>query len=188
MHNIMKHRGQLQCCIGLHWEMKRTMLKMCDKINRRKSTAFIHSVMRTGEHTHLLYFTSKYVAVIAADLKWAMAIDRFSRDKIPTFCCPLAALGRWPLDAGTLTWQSSWYIAKVAGQSRWPFTQRTGRGRYYCSRRKNRLGYNSTSDLLCSYNSGMCSSDQPSVQVCSPSSWSVRRGHMASSGLTQAQD
>ena len=35
-------------------------------------------------------------------------------------------------DAGTLTWQSSWYIAKVAGQSRWPFTQGTGRGRYYC--------------------------------------------------------
>ena len=34
-----------------------------------KSTAFIHSVMRTREHTHVLYFTSKYVAVIAADLK-----------------------------------------------------------------------------------------------------------------------
>ena len=48
----------------------------------KKSTAFIHSVMRTGEHTHVLYFTSKYVAVIAEDLKWAMAIDRFSRAKI----------------------------------------------------------------------------------------------------------
>ena len=35
------------------------------------------------------------------------------------------------MDAGT--WQSSWYIAKVAGQSRWPFTQGTGRGRYYCT-------------------------------------------------------
>ena len=33
MHKIMKHRGQLQCCIGLQWEMKRTMLKMCEKIN-----------------------------------------------------------------------------------------------------------------------------------------------------------
>ena len=33
MHNIMKHSGQLQCCIGLQWEMKRTMLKMCEKIN-----------------------------------------------------------------------------------------------------------------------------------------------------------
>ena len=33
----------------------------------------------------------------------------------------------------TLTRQSSWYIAKVAGQSRWPFTQGTGRGRYYCT-------------------------------------------------------
>ena len=45
----------------------------------------------------------------------------------------LAALDRWPLDAGTLTWQSGWYIAKVAGQSRWPFTQGTGGGRYYCT-------------------------------------------------------
>ena len=45
-------------------DMKRTMLKMCEK-----STAFIHSVMRTCEHTHVLYFTSKYVVVIAADLK-----------------------------------------------------------------------------------------------------------------------
>ena len=44
--------------------MKRTMLKMCEK-----STAFIHCVMRTCEHTHVLYFTSKYVVVIAADLK-----------------------------------------------------------------------------------------------------------------------
>ena len=33
MHNIMKHSGQLQCCIGLQWEMKRTMLKMCEQIN-----------------------------------------------------------------------------------------------------------------------------------------------------------
>ena len=24
--------------------------------------------------------------------------------RYPTFCCPLAALDRWPLDAGTLTW------------------------------------------------------------------------------------
>ena len=53
------------------------MLKMCEK-----STAFIHSVMGTCEHTHVLYFTSKYVVVIAADLKWAMAIGRFSSDKI----------------------------------------------------------------------------------------------------------
>ena len=33
MHNIMKHSGQLQCCIGLQWEMKRTMLKICEQIN-----------------------------------------------------------------------------------------------------------------------------------------------------------
>ena len=49
-----------------------------------------------------------------------------------TFDWPLAASGRWPPDTGTVTRQSSWYIPKVAGQSRWPFTQGTGRGRYYC--------------------------------------------------------
>ena len=64
MHNIIKHSGQLQCCIGP---------TVRDETNNaenvwKKSTAFIHSVMRTCEHTHVLYFTSKYVVVIAADL------------------------------------------------------------------------------------------------------------------------
>ena len=50
MHNIIKHSGQLQCCI--QWEMKRTMLKMCEK-----STAFIHSNAYMWTHTSaVLYF------------------------------------------------------------------------------------------------------------------------------------
>ena len=53
MHNIIKHSGQLQCCIGP---------TVRDETNNaenvwKKSTAFIHSVMRTCEHTRaVLYF------------------------------------------------------------------------------------------------------------------------------------
>ena len=41
-------------------------------------------------HTYVLYFTSTYVVVNAADFKWAMAIGRFSRDKIQHYVV------RWP--------------------------------------------------------------------------------------------
>ena len=44
----------------------------------------------------------------------------------------LSASGRWPPVTGTLTRQSSRYIAKVAVQSRWPFFQGSDRGRCYC--------------------------------------------------------
>ena len=73
--HYIDYSGQLQCCLGLKWEMKRTMLKMCEKINS------IYPQCNAYRWTHtcaVLY----YVAVIAADLKWAMAIDRFSRDNI----------------------------------------------------------------------------------------------------------
>ena len=51
----------------------------------------------------------------------------------PKFPCPLSALSRCLLYAGALTWQCSWYIAKMSSQGSCLLTPGSAHGRYYCT-------------------------------------------------------